>query len=154
MPASAPRSTPQQADEHVSCPSCAKRNRVPLTATGTPACAVCHNPLPWIVDATEGDYDQATVAAVPVLVDLWAPWGGPCRVLGPIIEHLAGERAGRLKVVKVDVDAAPALAQRLQVQGVPTLLLVQDGRLVARQTGALPAHALRAWLDENVPART
>lgn len=137
----------------VTCPSCAKRNRVPLTATGTPACAVCHSPLPWIVDAGDGDYDRAIAASVPVLVDLWAPWCGPCRVLGPIVGQVADERAGRLKVVKVDVDAAPTVAQRLQVQGVPTLLLLHDGRPVARQTGALPADALRAWLDTNVPAR-
>jgi thioredoxin 2 len=129
-----------------------KRNRLPLTARGTPACAACHAPLPWIVDAGEDTYREAITSTrgLPVIVDLWAPWCGPCRALTPALERLAAQRAGRLKLVKVDVDTAPRLASMLNVQGVPTLLLVVDGTVTARQVGALPGHALAGWLDTNV----
>ena len=84
---------------------------------------------------------------MPVLVDLWATWCGPCRTLSPALEQLATERAGSLKLVKVDVDNAPQLSQRFHVQAVPTLLLLDGGRVLARQSGAAPLAALRSWLD-------
>ena len=85
---------------------------------------------------------------VPVLVDFWATWCGPCRMVSPALEQLAGERAGSLKLVKVDVDTAPALSQRFQVQAVPTLLLMDGGRVLTRKSGAAPVAALRSWVDE------
>jgi thioredoxin 2 len=129
------------------CPSCGKRNRVPVAAAGRLRCAACHADLPWLVDAAEADFDRAVAGTVPVLVDLWAPWCGPCRVMAPILEQLSRERAGRLKVVKVNVDESPSISARYQVQGIPTLLLFRDGGLVDRQVGAAPADALRRWLD-------
>lgn len=136
----------------VACPACGKRNRVPASATGSPVCAACKTALPWIVDANDDDVDDALVAGIPVLVDVWAPWCGPCRTVAPIIEQVARERAGRLKVVKVDVDELPHVAARYGVQGVPTLLLLERGREVARQVGAVPAAALERWLDAHVTA--
>lgn len=136
----------------VACPACGKRNRMPASATGSPACAACKTALPWIVDANEDDVDDALVAGIPVLVDVWAPWCGPCRTVAPIIEQVARERAGRLKVVKVDVDELPHVAARYGVQGVPTLLLLERGREVARQVGAVPAAALERWLDAHLTA--
>ena len=133
------------------CPSCGKQNRVPAAATGRPICAVCGASLPWIVDATEQAFDDAVDTTVPVLVDLWAPWCGPCRMVTPILEQLAVERAGRLKIVKVNVDESPQVAARYRVQGIPTLLLLNRGQLTDRQTGALPAHALAQWLDAHLP---
>jgi thioredoxin 2 len=85
---------------------------------------------------------------VPVLVDLWATWCGPCRMVSPALEQLANERAGNLKLVKVDVDAAPAISQRFEVRAVPTLLLMDHGNVLARQSGAAPVAALRNWLDQ------
>lgn len=134
------------------CPSCDKQNRVPAAATGRPSCGACRAPLPWIVDATDASFDEAVATSVPVLVDLWAPWCGPCRMVTPILEDLARERAGELKVVKVNVDDSPGVAARYQVQGIPTLLLFNGGELTARQTGALPAPALTNWLDAHTPA--
>ena len=78
-------------------------------------------------------------ARLPVLVDLWAPWCGPCRAVSPALENLARVRAGRVKLVKVNVDESPATASRFGVQGIPTLLVVHKGTVVARQTGAAPA---------------
>jgi thioredoxin 2 len=133
----------------VTCPHCKQRNRVPATASGTPVCGSCRRALPWIVDA--GDETFAEVAersSTPVLVDLWAPWCGPCRTVGPALEQVAGELAGTVKLVKVDVDTAPLLSRRFDVRAVPTLMVLKDGRVIARQSGAAPASALRAWVQQ------
>ena len=136
----------------VPCPACGQKNRVPATAGGSPACASCKRPLPWLVEATSDTVDAALRAKVPVLVDLWAPWCGPCRMVAPILEQLAAERAGRLKVVKVNVDELPQVSARYGVQGIPTLLLLEGGREIARQVGAAPKAALIRWLDEQLAA--
>ena len=87
-------------------------------------------------------------AALPVLVDLWAPWCGPCRMVSPALERLAHSYAGRVKLVKINVDGSPKVASRFEVQGIPTLLLIQRGQPVARQVGAAPETALKTWLDD------
>jgi thioredoxin 2 len=129
------------------CPSCGMRNRVPVVTTGKPRCAACHHDVTWLVDAGSQDFDAAVRGSVPVLVDLWAPWCGPCRTMAPLLEQLSRQRAGRLKVVKVNVDEHPEVSARHQVQGIPTLLLFRDGRLVDRRVGAAPAASLERWLD-------
>lgn len=137
----------------VACRGCGTRNRVPAVADGTPRCPSCRADLPWSVDAgSVADFDAMTSGRTAVLVDLWAPWCGPCRQLSPLVEQLAVERAGRLKVVKVNVDDVPSVSQRYGVQGIPTLLLLRNGQEVARQVGALPGAALRQWLDRSVAA--
>jgi thioredoxin 2 len=136
----------------VVCPNCGKRNRVPAAADGKPRCANCHHWLPWVVDAGDLDFGEIVEkSAVPVLVDLWATWCGPCRMVSPALEQLARERAGSLKLVKVEVDSAPAISQRFSVRAVPTLLLIDHGQVLARQSGAAPVAALRDWLDQSAP---
>ncbi|MEY2588970.1 MAG: thioredoxin 2 [Acidimicrobiaceae bacterium] len=133
----------------VVCPSCGRKNRMPAAASGVARCGNCHSPLPWIVDADASTYaDVVERAALPVLVDLWAPWCGPCRMVSPALEQLARSHAGKVKLVKVNVDESPQISQRYGVQGIPTLLIVNRGEVVARQTGAAPEPTLRAWLDE------
>jgi len=86
-----------------------------------------------------------------VLVDLWAPWCGPCRMVSPVLETLARERAGQLKLVKVNSDVAQAVSRRFEVQAIPTLVLMRDGQVIDRQVGAAPAPALRSWLEHSLP---
>jgi thioredoxin 2 len=98
-----------------------------------------------------GDSDFTTIAeqsAVPALIDFWAAWCGPCRMVSPVLDKLAQEKAGEIKLVKVDVDRAPGLSRRFAVQSIPTLMVISGGKVVARQTGAAPAPALRIWLEQ------
>jgi thioredoxin 2 len=132
----------------VVCQHCGKKNRLPVAARGTPKCGKCHEPLPWIVDAGDADFSEiAEQASMPVLIDLWAVWCAPCRQVSPVLARLAHERAGQLKLVKVDVDNSPGLSQRFDVQAVPTLLVLRGGEVVARQAGAAPANILGEWVD-------
>jgi thioredoxin 2 len=136
------------------CPACGKTNRVPAQAAGRPRCGNCKADLPWIVAA--GDSDFAAVAEqspVPVLVDFWAAWCGPCRMVSPVLDKLARERPGRIKLVKVDVDKSPGLSRRFDVQAIPTLMVMVDGKVAARQAGAAPAEVLRSWLDGALAGR-
>lgn len=130
------------------CNNCGRKNRVPAEASGRPQCGQCHAPLPWITDASDDDFaavaDQATI---PVVVDMWAPWCGPCRMVSPALEQLAEELAGQIKLVKVNVDEAPRLSERFGVQAVPTLVVLRRGDVVSRQVGAAPAPVLRGWVE-------
>lgn len=128
------------------CPSCGTRNRVRPTPSGTPACGSCGRPLPWLVSADESSFAAESSASVPVLVDLWAPWCGPCRMVDPVLRELATERAGSLKVVKVNVDENPALAERFGAMSIPLLVVLRDGAEVDRVVGALPKDRLEAHL--------
>lgn len=123
-----------------------------MVAAGKPACGACGAPLPWIVEADEPSFGDAVTTSVPVVVDLWAPWCGPCRMVAPVLEQLAAERAGRLKIVKVNVDTSPTIAGRYGVQGIPTLLLFANGEVVTRQVGAAPAAVVAKWIDSNTAA--
>ncbi|MFP5372342.1 MAG: thioredoxin [Actinomycetes bacterium] len=135
----------------VACPSCGTRNRVPPAATGTPRCGRCKAMLPWVADADDTTFaGVAERSPLPVVVDLWAPWCGPCRTVSPVLEQLAGEFAGRCKLVKVNVDDAPATSARFGVRGIPTLVALRDGREVARHVGAAPADRLRRWMQSSV----
>ncbi len=130
----------------LTCPSCGRRNRVRPTGNGHPACAACHAPLPWLVDADTASFDAEVSASVPVLVDFWAAWCGPCRMVAPVLEQLAREHAGALKVVKVDVDANPELARRYGAMSIPLLVVFRGGQEADRIVGAQPRQAIEQRL--------
>ncbi|MFA5140616.1 MAG: thioredoxin [Elusimicrobiota bacterium] len=100
------------------------------------------------IEITDSNFqDEVLTSAVPVVVDFWAPWCGPCRMLGPVIEELAGEYQGRVKVGKLNVDENPAAAQALRIEAVPTVMFFKDGRLVDRAMGVSHKSALRQRID-------
>lgn len=132
------------------CASCGAKNRVPPAASGTARCAKCKQPIAWIADADDDNFDTvAESSKINVLVDLWAPWCGPCRTVSPMLEQLAQEFAGRVKLVKVNVDVAPRTQARFGVQGIPTLIMLSNGSEADRLVGAHPLHELRAWIERS-----
>jgi thioredoxin 2 len=142
----------------VRCRNCGAVNRVPhakLEQGLEPKCGRCKQPLPREESAPLIVTDATFVAEVersplPVLVDAWAAWCGPCRLLAPTIDELAAELAGYVRVAKLDVDANPATASRFDIRSIPTLLVVAGGREVDRIVGVQPKHAIRARLERFV----
>ena len=110
---------------------------------------------PWIVDVAEADFQRDVLDASrlrPVVVDFWAPWCGPCKWVSPLIDEVGRQHAGRLKVVRLDTDQAPAIAERYQVRGIPTLLVIQNGEEVDRIVGAVRRPELAQWLERHIGA--
>jgi thioredoxin 2 len=134
----------------IPCPNCGAKNRVRPNASGFPRCSVCHTALPWLVDATQDSFDEEITSSLPVLVDFWAPWCGPCRMVSPIVEKMGHDHAGRLKVVKLNVDEAPRISERYDIRGIPLLVLFVDGAERDRLVGAVPQERLRAWLEPHL----
>jgi thioredoxin 2 len=139
----------------IPCPTCGAKNRVPrekLAQGLKPVCGRCKNPLP--IDNQPVTVTDATFAAeverspLPVLLDMWAPWCGPCRMLEPVIKELASEMAGRVRVAKLNIDENPATAARFHVQSIPTLLVLKNGREVERIVGAQPKAAIAQRLQK------
>ncbi len=146
--------------ELIRCPRCDTANRVPLAklqAGLRPVCGKCKAPLgagdEHPVTVTDASFASLIAASpLPVLLDLWAAWCGPCRMLAPVIEELAGELAGRVRVAKLDVDANPRTAAQFGVQSIPTLLVLDRGREIDRIVGVVPKQEIVRRLAA-VPAR-
>jgi thioredoxin len=142
----------------VKCPNCGTRNRLEPQVSKIPKCGKCGTTL----DAGAGEADagkpltitdatfQSELSAAgnrPILVDAWAPWCGPCRLVGPIMEQLASEAHGRYRIAKLNVDENPQTAQRFQISSIPTLLIFKNGTLVDRMIGAQSKEAILSRLD-------
>ncbi len=135
------------------CPGCGRKNRIPMNAAGRPRCANCKSDLPWLVSADDSTLGATLGTSALVLLDLWAPWCGPCRMVAPVLEQLAQQYAGRIKVVKVNVDDSPRAASTYQAQSIPTLVLLDQGRTVDRVIGAQPKAVLTQHIDRALAAR-
>jgi thioredoxin len=147
----------------VRCPSCGATNRVPLdklhASRQQPVCGRCKTPLP--VGATADGAHPVTVtdatfateverSPVPVLLDAWAPWCGPCRMIAPVVDQLATELAGRTRVAKLNVDENPVTASRLDVRSIPMLLVFKGGREVDRIVGVQPKSEIARRVERAI----
>lgn len=122
----------------LTCQKCETKNRVTSPPAGqVPVCARCGAPLPWLHDGTDASFAEDTRAGVPVIVDFWAPWCGPCRVMGPILEQIAQDMPGKVRIVKVNVDENPRSPAQFGVQGIPTLVMFKDGEAVDQIVGVV-----------------
>ncbi len=134
----------------LTCANCGTKNRITPSERGAPHCGKCGKPLPWLVDADSSTFEVETRASPTVVVDLWAPWCGPCRIVSPMLEQLAREYAGRLKVVKVNVDENQDLAVKYDARSIPTMIVMRDGTVVDRIVGAMPKPELEARIKPHL----
>ena len=108
---------------------------------------------PEVLHLSENDFSSEVLQSdKPVLVDFWAPWCGPCRMIAPVLDELAGEYAGRAKIAKVNVDDNPTLASKLSIRSIPTLMVFHHGQVAQHTVGAQPKHALVSLLEQTLQA--
>lgn len=137
----------------VTCPHCQRKNRVPAERLAEGGkCGSCKQPLftAHSVALTEASFDAHISGDLPVVVDFWAPWCGPCQQFAPIFEQAAAELEPRLRLAKVNTEAEPRLAQRFGIRSIPTLAIFRQGREVTRITGALPLSQFLQWARQAI----
>jgi len=133
------------------CQNCGAKNRLKMPPAGQlPACGNCGHDLPWLVKITDATFNNEINASVPVLVDFWAEWCGPCRMISPVLKDLAKELAGKLKIAKLNVDENPVISGEYKVQSIPMLLVFKEGQVVDTFVGAMPKGAMLERLKPHL----
>lgn len=137
----------------VTCPHCHKKNRVPAARLSEqPRCGVCKEPLfvGRVLPLTASRFEAHVQADLPLLVDFWAPWCGPCRQFAPLFEKVAQHEEPLLRCAKINTEDESALASRFAIRSIPTLILFKSGHELARVSGALPPNELARWIQQHL----
>ncbi|MDA9019569.1 thioredoxin TrxC [Flavimaricola sp.] len=140
----------------LTCLACGQINRVPLSRLNAgPKCATCKKPLMSgrVADLNPGVHDKATTRdELPIIVDYWAPWCGPCRMMAPEFAKAADKLQAKVRFAKIDTQDHPEISQKLAIRGIPLLILYAGGREIARLSGARPSAEIEAFIRQNIPA--
>lgn len=137
----------------VTCPHCHRKNRVPVERLANDGkCGVCKDSLfaATPIELNNNTFDAHASADLPLVVDFWAPWCGPCRQFAPVFSKMVAELEPQVHLAKVDTEAQPQLASRFAIRSIPTLIIFRQGKEIARMAGALPPAQFKQWVQQSI----
>ncbi len=139
----------------IKCNNCGTKNRIPVQKVNDlPVCGRCHSPLKvkkedgsTVIVTDQGFENQVLLSPFPVLLDCWAPWCGPCRMVAPVLDEMAKKYSGRMRIAKLNVDENPIIASKFNIMSIPTMLIFKNGKILNTLVGALPGHEIEKHIQ-------